>query len=203
MQLNWTAGRVPPIRDCVGSPNNLAPGCPKLSAIHVTAKAIFERLYLVPGPRQFAPFVIVLMHPHSHPLTLQLISRFFCLFIKKIPELTINSCVSHLACRIYPPWLPLLLAKGMVANHNVVLILFPQVPKLYLWERKVFLSSKMMNCQPLLIQKREIVDDQKIKYNTNLLEKSWAKFFEKTLRKMNEIVHQHYGLFYPLVWGLA
>jgi len=52
----------------------------------------------------------------------------------------------------------------MAANQNVVLILFPQVPKLYLWESKIFLSSKMMNYQPQHNQKREILDFQKIKY---------------------------------------
>jgi len=56
------------------------------------------------------------------------------------------------------------LSKGMVAKQDVVLIIFPQVPKLYLWESKIFLSSKIMNYQPKHIHKREIVDIQKIKY---------------------------------------
>jgi len=46
-----------PIRDCAGSSNNFAQMCPKLSVVHVTAKAIFERWYLVPGLRPFGPRV--------------------------------------------------------------------------------------------------------------------------------------------------
>jgi len=45
---------------------------------------------------------------------------------------------------------------------NLVLILFSQVPRLYLWERKTFLWLKMMNPQPQHMQKWEIVDFQKI-----------------------------------------
>ena len=54
-------GRVPglPIRDCAGSPSNLAPRCPRLSAIHVIAKVICERLVLVPGLCRFALFVTI------------------------------------------------------------------------------------------------------------------------------------------------
>jgi len=43
--------------------------------------------------------------------------------------------------------------EGMEANQNLVLIVFPLVPKLYMSERKIFLSSKMMNPQPQHIQK--------------------------------------------------
>jgi len=48
---NQVRGRVPglSIRDCARSPNNLVRWCPKLSATDLTARAIFERLYLVPG----------------------------------------------------------------------------------------------------------------------------------------------------------
>jgi len=54
-----TRSRVPvlPIRDCAGSCNNRGPMRLKLSAIDVTAKAIFERWYLVLGLRKFAPWV--------------------------------------------------------------------------------------------------------------------------------------------------
>jgi len=57
------------IRYCAGSSNNLAPRCPKLSAIDVTEKALFERLYLVPGPRQFAPYVTMPSAPTPPPLS--------------------------------------------------------------------------------------------------------------------------------------
>jgi len=51
--------RVPglSIRDCAGSSNNLAQMRPKLSAIDMTGKTFFERLYLVLGLRKFAPGV--------------------------------------------------------------------------------------------------------------------------------------------------
>ena len=61
----------------------------------------------------------------------------------------------------------------MVANQNVVLIPFPQVPKMYLCERKIFLTSKMMNSQPQHIQKREIVDIQIIKHEYKSKKKPW------------------------------
>ena len=56
---NYLPRRVPglPIRDCAGSSNNLAQMCPKLSAIHVTQKTFFERLYLVAGLSPFEPRV--------------------------------------------------------------------------------------------------------------------------------------------------
>jgi len=44
-----------PIRYCASSCHNRGPMRLKLSAIDVTAKAIFERLYLVLGLRKFAP----------------------------------------------------------------------------------------------------------------------------------------------------
>jgi len=51
----------------------------------------------------------------------------------------------------------------MEANQNLVLILFPQVPNVYLRERKRFLLSNMMNPRPQDIQKREIVVVNKVK----------------------------------------
>jgi len=47
----------------------------------VTAKAIFERLYLVPGLRQFAPFVTMPSAPTPPPLTIQLFSCFPFIFL--------------------------------------------------------------------------------------------------------------------------
>jgi len=38
------------LRKCAGSPNNCVPRRSELSAIDVTAKAIYERSKLVPGP---------------------------------------------------------------------------------------------------------------------------------------------------------
>ena len=58
-RMHSHATRVPglPIRDCAGSSKNLAQMCPKLSAIDMTGKTFFERLYLVPGLGTFGPGV--------------------------------------------------------------------------------------------------------------------------------------------------
>ena len=45
----------PSIRDCAGSFDNLAQMCPKLSAIDMTGKIFFERLYWVPGLGTLGP----------------------------------------------------------------------------------------------------------------------------------------------------
>jgi len=70
---------MPLIRDCTGSPNDLAQRCPKLSA---TAQTVFERL--VPGPRQFAPFVTI---THNPTLTLLLFLDFSAFCSKNFPGL--------------------------------------------------------------------------------------------------------------------
>ena len=67
-----TVGSGLPIRDCLGRSNNLAPMCPKLNTIHVTAKAFFERFYLVPGLRRFLPFVTMPSATTLPPLNRQL-----------------------------------------------------------------------------------------------------------------------------------
>ena len=46
----------------------------------MTAKAFFERLYLVLGPRQFAPFVTIPYASTPPPIRLQLFLDFPCLF---------------------------------------------------------------------------------------------------------------------------
>jgi len=63
-----------PIRDCTRSCNNRDPWRLKLSAIDVTPKTFFERLYLVLGFRKFVPWVIcpyapttTTVHPTSIP----------------------------------------------------------------------------------------------------------------------------------------
>jgi len=68
----WTKVPRLPIRDCTGSSNNLVPRSTNVSAIDVTAKAFFERLYVVPGLRQFAAFVTMPSAPTPPPFTLQL-----------------------------------------------------------------------------------------------------------------------------------
>jgi len=48
-------GTMTPFRDCARGFNNRAQMCALLSAIDVTARTLFERLYLVPGLREIAP----------------------------------------------------------------------------------------------------------------------------------------------------
>jgi len=70
--------RVPglPIRDCAISSKKLVPRVAQVSAIDVTEKTIFERLYLVPGLRQFAPRVNCPCAPTPPPLTERLFLDF-------------------------------------------------------------------------------------------------------------------------------
>jgi len=51
-----------------------------VSVIDVTAKAFFERLYLISGLRQFAPFVTMPSAPTSPSLALRLILDFRAIF---------------------------------------------------------------------------------------------------------------------------
>jgi len=69
----------------------------------VTAKAIFERLYLVPGPRQFAPVVTIPYAPTPPPLTLQLLLHFSAFSSIFFPEWSLNFCVSKKSGRIPVP----------------------------------------------------------------------------------------------------
>lgn len=67
--------------------------------------------------------------------------------------------------------------EGIKANQNLVPMLFPQpkVPNLpwYLWERKLFLLSKMMNLRPRNTQKWETAVVPKTNLN-NLKHKPWS-----------------------------
>ena len=91
--------RVPglSIRDCAGSSNNLAQMRPKLSAIDMTGKTFFERLYLVLGLRKFAPGVNRPYAPttptnHCTPIYVQFFS----------PEWPLNFFVSTIHQVIWP-----------------------------------------------------------------------------------------------------
>ena len=66
----YTNARVPglPIGDCARGCNNRDPTWPKLSAIGMTPKTFFERVYLVLGLQKFVPWVnCVPMHPQPRP----------------------------------------------------------------------------------------------------------------------------------------
>jgi len=77
-------GRVPEasLKDNAGSPNNLGPRCPKLTAVDVTAQAFCERLVLVPGLRGVAYFFTVPSASTLLLLTLQLLTDFSVFFSK-------------------------------------------------------------------------------------------------------------------------
>jgi len=73
-----------PIRDCARDYSNRAQMCPQLSAIDLTAKTFFERLYLVLGLRKIVPWVNYPYAPTTptiHPTT---ISRFLCNFFPRM-----------------------------------------------------------------------------------------------------------------------
>jgi len=76
-----------PIRDYAGGQNNCVPRRLKMSAIDVTAKEFFERLYLVPRLRQFA--LIVTMPSASTPplLTRRLFLDFSSFFPRVTPQI--------------------------------------------------------------------------------------------------------------------
>jgi len=77
------AARVPglPIRDCTRGYNNRGQSRPMISAIEVTAKTFFERLYLLLGLREIA----LPMHPTT-PTPTTIFSIFFCNFFRMAPH---------------------------------------------------------------------------------------------------------------------
>jgi len=81
-QVIWPSKYLPgggyrdSLGDFVGSPNNLVPRSAKQSAIDVTAKAIFERLVLVPEWRSVAKFNFMPSAPTLPPLTLHVFLDF-------------------------------------------------------------------------------------------------------------------------------
>ena len=87
--------RVPglPIRDYAVSSNNLVQRRSKLSAIDVTAKTMFERLYLVPGRTPiYAPSQLSLC-THTPTTHSPAISRFPCNFFRKWPIICLVSMI--------------------------------------------------------------------------------------------------------------
>jgi len=99
--------RVPglPIRDCTRGCNNCGPTWPKQSAIHVTDKPFFERLYLVLGLRKTAPFVNCPYAPTTPTIHFTTISRFLCNFFPRMaPQFFCqHNPPSNLAESRYPP----------------------------------------------------------------------------------------------------
>jgi len=79
--------RVPglPIRDCAGSCNRSEHMRTTVSAVYVTAKAFFERLYLVSGLSPFEPRVKCPCAPTPPPFAKQLFLDFCEIFSPEWP----------------------------------------------------------------------------------------------------------------------
>jgi hypothetical protein len=78
--------RVPglPIRDCARGCNNCVHTRAQMSAIHVTSKTIFERLYLVLGLRNIALCVSCPCAPTTPTIHCTTISRFLYNFFPRM-----------------------------------------------------------------------------------------------------------------------
>jgi hypothetical protein len=75
-----------PVRDYTEGCNRSVPRRSKMSAMNVTARIIFERLCLVPGPRQFALFFTMPSAPTTPPLTRRLFLDFCAIFFPSGPS---------------------------------------------------------------------------------------------------------------------
>jgi len=89
------------IRDCAGSLHNCVPRRPELNAIDVTAKTIFERLYLVSLRNNCEDLSPCPRHPHSHSSRCVYFSMFIQFFPRVAPQflcqLDLTSNLSDLA----------------------------------------------------------------------------------------------------------
>jgi len=98
--------RVPglPIRECARGCNNREHTRTQLSAIDVTGKAFFERLYLVPGLSPSEPRVHCPYAPTPPPLVRQLFLDFRAFFSHVAPHfLSAHDSPSNIAESRYPP----------------------------------------------------------------------------------------------------
>jgi len=104
---SWHVRRVPwfPIRDCARGCNNCVHTRPLMSAIDVTKKLLFERLYLVPGMGTFGPWVNCPYAPTTPTVHSTIISRFTCNFFTRAAPHCFghHDSPSNLAESRYPP----------------------------------------------------------------------------------------------------
>jgi len=86
IKFDWTPTRVPglPIRDCARGCTNRGQSRPIMSAIDVTAKTVFERLYLVLGLCIIAPWVNCPCAPTTPTVHCTTISQFPCNFFPRM-----------------------------------------------------------------------------------------------------------------------
>jgi len=90
-----------PIRDCARSCTNRGKSRPMMSAIDMTAKTLFECLYLVLGLRIIAPWVKCPCAPTTPTVLSKTISRFLCNFFPKWP-LIFGIITIHQAKSLHP-----------------------------------------------------------------------------------------------------
>jgi hypothetical protein len=85
--------RVPglPIRNCARSSNNRGPRWLKLSAIDVTVKTVFERLYLVSGLAPIGALSQLSVCSHTPTAQSTTISRFLCNFFPSGPSIVLSA----------------------------------------------------------------------------------------------------------------
>ena len=80
-----------PIRDCARGFNNDAQMCPQLSAIAVTEKTFFERLYLVLGLRKIAPWVNCPYAPTTPTIHIQIFLDFCAIVFPSGPSFFVST----------------------------------------------------------------------------------------------------------------
>ena len=96
-------GTGTPYRDCARGCNNRAQMCAQLSAIDVTEKTFFERLYLVLGLRKIALCVSCPCAPTIPTIHCTTVSRFLCnCFARMAPHFFVHDSPSNLAKSRYP-----------------------------------------------------------------------------------------------------
>jgi len=118
--------RVPglPMRDCARGYNNRAHTRPQMSAINVTEKTFFERLYLVLGLCKFAPWVNCPYAPTTPAIHCTTISRFLCIFFQTKKKKSFNKFNRHLChgaywCTHNPAHIPILFFHLCLRFSNI------------------------------------------------------------------------------------
>jgi len=107
-----------PIRDCTRSCNNREHTRTQLSAIDVTEKAFFERLYLVLGLSPFEPRVNCPYSPTPPPLAPQLFLDFRAIFFPSGPSVVVsNETPRNVAESRYPLRESARLPTGLVLTN--------------------------------------------------------------------------------------
>jgi len=82
-----------PIRDCARGCNNRVHMHPQLSAIYLTGKTFFERLFLVSGMGTFGPWVNCPYAPTTPTVHSTTISRFLCIFFPRMDSIFLVSTI--------------------------------------------------------------------------------------------------------------